>query len=198
MITAIIIASGYSRRLKTDKLMLDFCGKPVLEHTLNAVSEVSFAAKILIQREHRYDSLAAQYHFTNVYNPLAQQGQSASIRLGLACAVPGSATMFFVGDQPNITQSVIQALVTEHYKAADMIIVPESNGRYRNPVIFPAALTEELSQLEGDTGGRQVIRNHPEKVKSVSFEETLPFMDIDTLEDYQFLLHARSKSLPVR
>ena len=51
-----------------------------------------------------------------------------------------------------------------------------------NPCLFPAAYFPELAALEGDRGGKRVIRAHPEAVLTVPLPEKELF-DTDTKED---------------
>ena len=63
-----------------------------------------------------------------------------------------------------------------------MIFAPEAEGRRGNPVLFPAALFEELLQVTGDRGGRQVIAAHPDLLRTVTVPAA-ELKDIDTKED---------------
>lgn len=194
MITAILLASGYSQRLKRDKLSLDFNGIPVLEHTMRAISNVSFSKKLLVTRQEQYSCLASQYGFQTLLNPMAQTGQSSSIRLGVLQSDPSSAFMFFVGDQPLLSSSVIKRLLEVHRQKPGSIIIPTLDGQNQNPVIFPSSLRESLLEITGDTGGRSVIAKNPHLIQRVSFTNPLPFLDIDTSEDYFTLLSKAKKT----
>jgi len=184
------MASGYSRRLNTDKLLLDFHGYPVITYTLKAIHQCRFDQNLLIRQEDRYTHLASQYDFDCLTNNSAFEGQSASIRLGVQNSHPDSAYMFFVGDQPCITADIITLLKHTHLKYPGDIIVPTLHERYQNPVIFPNAFRPELLVIQGDQGGRSIIKSHPGKVRTVPFQDAPAFQDIDTASDYQFLLEA--------
>ena len=187
MLTAILLASGFSRRFTADKLMLDFHGKPMLEHVMSAINTYPFSDKLLIQREELYTSLADHYNFKSVRNQHADKGQSRSIRLGVANSPAGSAFMFFVGDQPFLSGPVIKTLADAHAKYPNNIIIPHVQNHPRNPVIFPASFAKALSALQGDTGGRKIIAAYPDQIHRVYFSDPLPFLDIDTAKDYHNL-----------
>ena len=188
MITAILMAAGFSRRFQTDKLMLDFHGKPVIARTMAAILACPFGEKLLITQSNTHVELAKNYDFISYINSQAAIGQTASIQLGVSHAPKDSAYMFFVGDQPCLTSAVINQLIAEHEQHEEMIIVPTVSGNYKNPVIFPASFRDELLSLTGDTGGRKIITSHPECVREVTFRDNLPFTDIDTPNEYQQLL----------
>jgi len=190
MITAILLASGYSRRLHTDKLLLDLDGRPVIDYIMAAIESCPFAQKLLVQRSERYTELGLQHGFRSLTNPSAALGQSSSVRIGAENCRTDSAFMFFVGDQPYLTTDIIARLLHVHAEYPDDIIVPTNRQRYQNPVIFPVAFRRQLLTIEGDQGGRTIIKSHPERVRTVPFDDELAFQDIDTTEDYQFLLKA--------
>lgn len=53
------------------------------------------------------------------------------------------------------------------------------------PTIFPYELREELLTIEGDIGGREVIKNNPFLVKKVYIDDCILGLDIDTQEEYK-------------
>lgn len=55
------------------------------------------------------------------------------------------------------------------------------HGQVGNPCVFSGALIPELLELEGDQGGRTVLRRH--RCMYVEIEDAAEFMDIDSAED---------------
>ena len=55
-------------------------------------------------------------------------------------------------------------------------------GRFSIPSIFPAAVYGELLTQDGDVGGREVMRAHPELVHTIPAPPQEHF-DIDTVAD---------------
>ena len=51
MISAIILASGYSRRMGKNKLLLKYEGKSLIEHTIDTILQCDFSEVILVARE---------------------------------------------------------------------------------------------------------------------------------------------------
>lgn len=191
MITAILLAAGFSRRMTADKLLLDFHGQPVIDCVMKAITSCPFHEKLLIQREEHYTAIASKYGFQSLKNIHASDGQSTSVQIGVRNSHPQSAFMFFVGDQPCLTVNIINQLLDTHREHPEAIIVPAIDGQFKNPVIFPAKYRTELLAIDGDKGGRTVIKKHPEHVRTVDFQNASAFLDIDTTEDYQFLLEYR-------
>ena len=118
MITAIIMAAGFSRRMKKkrdetinncdkfsnrNKLLLKIKGKTLIENTLNIVNNVDFSERILIYKDETIKEKAEEMGFRNVFNGEAGNGMSTSLKLGVICANTTDAYMFFVADQPFLT-----------------------------------------------------------------------------------------------
>ena len=59
-----------------------------------------------------------------------------------------------------------------------------------NPVLFAAALFDELRAVHGDQGGRGVIARDPSRVAEVPVDAPMP-IDIDTPQDYEAARRAR-------
>lgn len=189
MITAILLAAGYSRRFGKNKLLVSYKNMPLIEHVLLTLSAAPFEQLILVERDKLYQGLAIKYNFTPVENPHASLGQGTSVALGAKHANPNNSLMFFSSDQPLITPDTINTLIKEHRKFPDRIIVPRVNEKNKMPAIFPSSFKEELSSLKEDQGGRQIIKSNPEKVNYVSFTNQWDFFDIDCPKDLDKLIN---------
>ena len=55
-------------------------------------------------------------------------------------------------------------------------------GTLGNPVSFPRSAVEELMRLEGDCGGKKVLRRHLDECTLVPAAREEELKDIDTLE----------------
>lgn len=185
MISAIIMASGFGRRMAKDKLLLPLQNKTILEYVLDTVSKVPFDEVILVAANEEYFKPAMSYNIQCVKNKNPEAGQSMSVRLGVEAAKPTNACMFFVADQPLLSTSTIKKLIAKHQANPDCIIVPCQQGQRKNPTIFPTVFRGELLLLSGDAGGRTIIRQHPQDTLFLEFDDPLSFFDVDTMENYQ-------------
>lgn len=174
---AVIMASGFSRRMGENKLFMNFLGEPMLEKVLKLLSSLPFHEVILVGREKKSEALGEKYGIRYVYNKDASLGQSESIKLGILES-SGEGIGFFTGDQPLLTREVVLKLLWEFQKK-EIITIPLINNRRNSPVIFPEDKKEELLKLKGDTGGREVIKE-TEILNEVIFKESIYFEDIDS------------------
>ena len=187
-VTGLIMASGFSRRMKTDKLLLEIAGKTVLARVIEATLNSDLDQVIVVYRKTQVRDIAESYGVKAVLNEYALEGQSASIRAGLLSLEKDmNGMMFIVGDQPMLDFETINILIDQFEQNQRNIIIPTYNENKGNPTIFPRALTGELEVLNGDVGGRQVINDNLNKVKYVKIDNHKAGMDMDTVEEYEKL-----------
>ena len=189
MITGIIMASGLSRRMGHEKLLLQVNGLPMVEHVIKTAHSSLIDGIVLIYRKDAVKEIGKRYGFKTILNPNPEKGQSEAIKLGITHAPSETDSyMFFVADQPYLSCATINRLIEVFNRDKKCIIIPVYNGKQGNPVIFPAALKEELLSLEGDCGGRIVAERMENLVKLVPIGSDLEGTDIDTREIYETVL----------
>jgi len=185
MISGIILASGFSKRMEQEKLLLPVDGIALVERVIRAARASRLDDIILIYQKEEIKNIGRKYGISTVYNGRAGEGQSAAIKLGINAAQPKTdAFMFMVGDQPFLTPSTINILMDTNKCDPHSIIVPVYNGIRGNPVLFPAAMKDLLLDLDGDRGGRVLIEKMPDRVNLVSIDEEMLGTDVNTAEDY--------------
>lgn len=183
---AVVMASGFSKRMGKNKLSLSYKGRTLLEATLEKISHIPFNEVIICGREEWVEDLADKYNFKYCYNSFADLGQSESIKLGTENSF-GEGIAFFPGDQPLLTEDTILNLYYEFQKT-NLITIPTVEEDRFSPVFFPEDKKAELLKLEGDTGGKTIIKKTP-VINLVKFSSKEEFKDIDTIEDYMYILN---------
>lgn len=185
-ISAIVMASGLSKRMNQNKLFMDIKNKKIYEYILETIEKCSYITEVIVvAKDFEIIDKASKLGFKTVRNEYSHLGQSVSIKLGLERSENADGYMFFVADQPFISENTINMLCRIFNDNLNKIIIPCSNGMNKNPVIFPKKFRGELLTLEGDIGGRVVIKNNLEHVLKVPIDNESEFIDIDTFEDYE-------------
>ncbi|CAK7075412.1 nucleotidyltransferase family protein [Tissierella carlieri] len=187
MITGIILASGFSRRMKADKLLIDIEGSALIERVIKACVDSRLDDIILIYRSEEVKKIGEKYNIKTIYNENAHLGQSEGLKLGVRRAIEAKSYMFLVGDQPFLTSELIDKLI-EEYNISDLpILVPYYNNHRGMPMLISSIFKEELLQITGDKGGRDIVERNISKTKKVYIEEERLGMDIDNQEDLKIL-----------
>lgn len=182
---AIVLAAGLSTRMGRNKLLLPYLGRPILQHTIDLVSSLPFHSRILVSREETIGGVTVPDDFIVLRNPRPQEGQSASMRIGLECA-EGDGFIFFQADMPLLDPETVKAVLDLAGKG--LIALPRHGGVPGNPVFFSARFKAELMAVEGDHGGRGVRDRHAENCRYVELASQSPMWDVDTKEKYEALL----------
>lgn len=193
MINAIILASGYSKRMGKNKLTLSLNKKAIVEYVMDSILSYNFNDIVLVGRDEHVLKLCEKRGIKTIFNDKAICGQSESIKLGIINSCDADGYMFFTGDQPFIDTDTIRLLAFYFRMYNDSIIVPAYNSKRGSPVIFPKKFKDELLCLEGDTGGRTIIDRHKDDVHFIELDSQLPLLDIDTPEDYENILNIIDK-----
>jgi molybdenum cofactor cytidylyltransferase len=132
-------------------------------------------------------------HVKVVVNPEFREGLSSSIKSGLSKVAKTSAVMILLGDQPLIGKEIINRLIDELRRGTRGIIVPVYNKIRGHPVVFSPFYRGELLALQGDVGGKGVVRAHPEDIAEVNIDSEAVICDIDDGDDYQTQLEKGSQ-----
>ena len=183
-LSAVVMASGHSKRFKGDKLTALVDGVPMIEKLFMAIPEDVFDAVAVVSRDEKILDIARSYGYIAVFNDDKTDDTAITIRLGVENISPDSVgCAFFVGDQPWLKGDTITSLAEKFYEDTSRICMLSHNGHKGNPVIFPAALLGELKTLLRNEQGKVVIRRHPELVVFKEVEDANELKDIDYASD---------------
>ena len=183
-LSLIMLAAGNSRRFGSNKLLYEIDGVPMYLRTLTklqkAASELGNCKIIVVTQ---YEEIAAKAQGSGarvLINPHPERGISSSMKIGLAAAKESSACLFTVSDQPWLTTETIVNLVhkflSEHKGMACTLLGTKTG----NPCIFSRKYYQELLEITGDKGGKQIINRHPEDVAYLEIEDARELTDVDT------------------
>jgi molybdenum cofactor cytidylyltransferase len=185
---AILLAAGTSSRLGTPKQLLAFGEVPLVRHVAAQALASRLAQLYVVVGNHADDVRAAlvDLKVSIVENPHYQQGQSTSLRQGLlAFPRSHSAALILLVDQPFVDSTLIDRLIALYEETGAPIVAPQHAGRRGNPVLFDQSLLPELLTVVGDTGAREIIQRHRDRVVTLELPDDRAFTDVDTWEDYQ-------------
>jgi molybdenum cofactor cytidylyltransferase len=204
-IAGIILAAGEAQRFGQPKQLLDWRGQPFVRVVAKTALESGLSPAIVVTGAYADQVKAAVQDLPvqTVYNAEWQSGQASSIRAGLAPHPPLRGTLpqnlrfwgragegaggaiFLLADQPQVTPTIIQALIEEHASTLAPIVAPMVLDQRANPVLFDRVTFPDLMQLEGDVGGRGIFSKH--KITYLPWHDDAMLLDVDTPEHYRRL-----------
>jgi molybdenum cofactor cytidylyltransferase len=188
-VAAVILAAGRSTRMGgPNKLLAEIAGRPLVRIATEEALRSKARPVIVVtghQRE-QVEAAVAGLDVTVVHNPQFADGLSTSLRAGLA-AVPTEAdgAVICLGDMPQVGASLIDRLIEAFDpERGALAVVPTSDGKRGNPVLWSRRFFHELGELEGDVGARHVIGRYPEAIVEVAVSGEAALTDIDTPEAF--------------
>lgn len=187
----LILAAGSSSRMRgVDKLTLDVHGEPLLTRTVRLAREATKGPVLVTlppQPHPRYE-LVRDSDVRIVEVPDPSEGMNASIRAGIA-ALPRKNTfsvMILVADLPDLRLEDIQTMARfSRLEKGTLICRPMSDsGKPGHPVVFDRSLFDELADLTGDDGARQIVERYKDQICFVFPGGDSMHTDLDTPEDW--------------
>ncbi|MEM3794232.1 MAG: molybdenum cofactor cytidylyltransferase, partial [Thermoprotei archaeon] len=184
----LILAAGESRRMGTQKLLLEVQGKPILQHVIDTASTIGFPELVVVIGS-QSDKIISKINFGSVkivINNEYRAGLSSSLKLGLKSFTSNpDAYMVMLGDMPFIRPDTLRKLLEEHAKTDPFMSIPVYREKRGNPVIISRRAVKEVETLSGDSGARQLLERHPHEVMWIQVDDEGVILDVDTQEDYR-------------
>lgn len=185
----ILLAAGNSKRFGSNKLLYKLNNKYMFEYALENI----FSLKKIFKESIENIVVVSKYKEIEKYlenikinikykeNPHSEMGISSSIILGLNEISNKNFLMFMVCDQPYLKVETLEKFIKDFFKQNKKIGCLSTGKDLGNPCIFSSEYIEELKKIEGDRGGKQVIKRHMEEVFSFIVEDKKELEDIDFL-----------------
>jgi len=215
-VAGIILAAGESTRFGQPKQLLDWKGQPFVHAVAKTALEAGLSPVVVVTGANakQVELSVRDLNVTIVGNEEWKSGQGSSIKVGILSLppipLPASTTLalhssspdalsgarmgegkvggaiFLLADQPQVTTSIIRALVEKHAEGLYPIVAPMVMNQRANPVLFDQVTFPDLTNLEGDVGGRAIFHKH--RVEYLPWHDERLLLDVDTPEMYQRLI----------
>jgi molybdenum cofactor cytidylyltransferase len=188
MLAAVILSGGSSERMGSPKALVPFQGKTFLEHLLEITKHPSIGVRRVVLGAHA-EPIAKEVHLAAdeiVINEDWEAGQLSSIQAALRSLPEGTEGMLLcLIDHPLVTENLVAELIEKFQASRAPIVLPVYEGRRGHPVIFSAALYDDLLNAPTDKGARAVVWAHRGKVVELPTHEegcVLNLNDPETLQ----------------
>ncbi len=186
-IAGLMLAAGQSRRMgSANKLLEDLDGKPMLRHSLEALS-ASQIDGITVVTGHQADRVreaVSDLPVSFADSPAYANGLAETVKRGIA-ALPDSAdgVLICLGDMPRVKTETLNRLIAAFDPTEGRAIcVPVHQGKRGNPVLFARRFFAEIMDLSGDTGAKSLIGAYEDQVAEIAVDDPGVLLDLDTPE----------------
>ncbi|MBE6006981.1 MAG: hypothetical protein E7238_07500 [Sarcina sp.] len=200
-IGCVLMAAGWSRRFREDKLLKQIGGRPLAAYAMDRLQELAGRVpeadvEVIARRPELADLARAHGLSCTVYSG---GEQSDTIRRALlpADSRNWAGCMFISADQPLLTSLSMERLLSAFLREPGCIHRLSAEGVPGSPVLFPAECFPALRKLEGDQGGRAVIRQGQVPVRlceALRAEELADVDDPDQLREIGRMLEKMDKN----
>lgn len=188
-VCAVILASGASRRLGFNKLLVRIDKKTVIERSIEPFL-IPLIDKVFVVvgfEKEKTTRVIRGYPVEVIENPLYTQGMSASIKAALPYINDYKGVFFQLGDRPFVDKKLIEEMLHIFQVNNKDIVVPIYKNKKGHPVLIsPEPFLNEMSSIKGDVGLREIIDKYIENVVFIESTEGI-LMGLDTLEDIENL-----------
>ena len=191
-VAGIILAAGGSTRFGQPKQLLDWKGQTFIRVVAKTALEAGLSPVVVVTGANakQVEASVTDLNVMVARNEAWENGQGSSIGTGIRSLTSASpavgAAIFLLTDQPQVTTSILRALVEKHAAELYPIVAPMVMDRRANPVLFDQATFSDLAELEGDVGGRGIFHKH--RVEYLPWHDDRLLLDVDTPEMYQRLI----------
>ncbi|WOI57212.1 nucleotidyltransferase family protein [Palleronia sp. LCG004] len=181
--TIAILAAGSSSRMRGgDKLLEQVNGIPLLRSLAIRALEVGLPVMVTLPEAGPRHSALSGLQVKRVPVPDAATGMSASFR-AIGRSVLNRPVLCMLGDMPDIENTDLKHIHRSFLGDPDRVHRATSDdGRWGQPVLFPARLVARFATLTGDKGARSLLRR--EDVIPVPLPGERAITDLDTPEDW--------------
>lgn len=184
----IVLAAGSASRFGSPKLLAEIGGRPMLIHALETLLGVVQRDQVVVvlgAHADRLEPLVRRLDVTSVFNADHASGMASSVRAGLSTVrLDCRGVLVSLADQVAVTPDDMRRLISCWQAHPERIAAARYDDVVGVPAIFPRPTFEQLKELQGDRGARELLKREAGQVIGVPMPSAA--VDVDTPAD----LHA--------
>lgn len=179
-IPAVVLAAGASKRLGEPKQLVMLGGETLLERAVRVAREAGCSPAVVVVGADYAEVLGNTVlgDIVTVVNDKWEEGMASSIRLGVRAlqiaARDAEGVLLMTCDQPAVTAKHLAHLMLKAEVKASRYA-----GKNGVPAFFPKKYFDELMELKGDTGARELLAEA--RYEELENGE----LDVDTVKDLE-------------
>lgn len=200
-LAGVVLTGGRSARMGSPKALLDFRGQPFVVRILEALEALDVKTRVVVVGPDapRIRPAVASHECLIVENADVDGGPIASLRAALRAlqGIHPSAALIWPVDLPHVRVNTVERLIESFRRSPAPAVVPAFAERRGHPVVWGAALFDELLTSEAATrhGARAVLQAHVAEITQVAVDDPAVIDDLNTPEDYERLVRELNRDI---
>lgn len=191
MLTAIIVAAGYSFRMKQFKPLLSLGKSTVLERAVESFLKggIEDIRVVVGHRANELYPILERLGVRAIINPNFAEGMFSSVQAGVHSLSPDVRGFFLLPvDNPMVNPDTVKKLQNAFFSTEYGIIYPAYQGMRGHPPIISSRFISKVTVWEGTGGMRTLLQQYEQDALEIEVEDPGVLLDMDTPEDYQEML----------
>jgi len=185
---AVLLAAGEGQRMGgVAKSLIRLQGVPLINRLMVALSGAGVDEVVVVTGFARdaVEAAVAGFPVTLAHNDNYQDGQQASVRVGLEMLGANcDAVLVLLADQPLIGAADLTELIAAFKKRGQgHVLVPMVNGQRGNPIVLDEVARAQIHASGTNLACRNLIDRNPELVCVYETANTRFVTDLDTPQD---------------
>lgn len=190
-IVAIVLAAGLSSRMGKFKQLLPFKDKKVISYIVDVLQQSCLINTFVVvgHQKQMVEQELSGYDVGIIFNENYQEGMHTSVMSGVK-NLPAECDgfMMVLGDQPEISVKLINALIDYKSNNDKGIIIPSFSNKRGHPVIFDKKYINQAMSLDPDKGLKALVQQNQHDIDYMVVKDDRILFDIDTPSDYEKLI----------
>lgn len=184
-VVAILTAAGRSSRMGRPKALLDWGGRPLIQHQVEALDGLR---EVIVVLGHDADAIRpfvpVRPTVRILENPAYHLGRTTSLLAGLRMVgAPPAGILVVAVDQPIAPTALTEMF--HAYKPSSPVVQPTFRGQRGHPVLFRGDLLAELLAIGDEPDGlRAVVSRHRDARQEVPVRDPDVLLDLNAPADY--------------
>ena len=190
MISAILLAAGQSKRLKSENKLIKLYKKiPLINHSLKVLQK-SKVNKIIIVLGHQNKEVkkVIKRNKKNIFviNKGYKKGMASSIKVGLKKVSRNDKGFIVVqSDMPFIKTSDINKIYNSIKLKKFLVYMLKFKNRIGNPIGFDISLIKKFKNIRGEFGAKFMVKRLKKRTKFIRTSSVKSFKDFDKVSDFR-------------
>jgi len=185
-VSGIILAAGFSSRMKINKALLKTSGKTFLENIFSKLNDC--VTEVIVVLGHKKEEILSDVKLPGakiVFNENFKNGQFSSLKKGLSVMSSNSGGfMLNPVDCLCVKEETYREMLELWNRQG--ILIPVFDGKRGHPAIFPSAIAGEILKSPDELAGglKFFLKKHKNIISHFKTSDKGVIIDVDTPEDF--------------